>query len=337
MASIREIADRAGVSISTVSRVLNGSARVDDDKKARVAEAMAFYDYAPSQFGRALRRRKSAMVALVVPSASLGVFELGFLRGAASVVMENGCSLVLICDEVVGDERPAFISAALERRVDALLFALPPTTERLIDSLKVLERNGIPFCHVGRHAAEGGASVYAKYEDYTLDNLVYLYERGHDHIVLFHSAAHGEYVRRVLDQAQRTCPGIDVLALEMKGRNIADQLGQVLSKHMVDGPYTAMTNLDSEDLPVLLSLLPGRGIRVPDDLSIIVTENSEDAHRDIYPGYTARVVPSTAMGGHAASMLFDMLNGKLEGDGYRREFETAFVPRCSVKMMKEEL
>lgn len=337
MASIREIADRAGVSISTVSRVMNGSARVDEDKKARVAEAMAFYDYAPSQFGRALRRRRSAMVALVVPSASLGVFELGFLRGAASVVMENGCSLVLICDEVHTGERPSFVSAALERRVDALLFALPPTTERLIDSLKVLQRNGIPFCHVGRHAAGGGASVYAKYEDYTLDNLVYLHECGHDHIVLLHSAAHGEYVRSVLDQAQRSCPGIDVLALEMKGENVADQLGQVLSTHVVDGPYTAMTNLDSEDLPVLLSLLPGRGIRVPDDLSIIVTENSEDAHRDIYPGYMARVVPSTAMGGHAATMLFDMLNGNVEGDGCRMEFETAFVPRCSVKMMKDEL
>ena len=53
-ASIHDVAKRAGVSISTVSRVINNSAGVKDSKVAAVREALEYYDYQPSQFGRGL-------------------------------------------------------------------------------------------------------------------------------------------------------------------------------------------------------------------------------------------------------------------------------------------
>lgn len=57
-ASIHDVAKRAGVSISTVSRVINHSAGVKESKTAAVLEAMEYYNYQPSQFGRGLVTRK---------------------------------------------------------------------------------------------------------------------------------------------------------------------------------------------------------------------------------------------------------------------------------------
>ena len=51
-ASIHDVAKRAGVSIATVSRVVNNSAGVKESKVAAVKEALEYYDYQPSQFGR---------------------------------------------------------------------------------------------------------------------------------------------------------------------------------------------------------------------------------------------------------------------------------------------
>lgn len=67
MASIREVAKRAGVSPATVSRVINGTARVDEEKRERVEKAIEETDFRPNELARALYRKSSKIIGVIVP------------------------------------------------------------------------------------------------------------------------------------------------------------------------------------------------------------------------------------------------------------------------------
>lgn len=68
MASIREVAKRAGVAACTVSRVLNGTAAVAPETRQKIEEAMKELDYIPNELARGMFRQKAGIVAMLVPS-----------------------------------------------------------------------------------------------------------------------------------------------------------------------------------------------------------------------------------------------------------------------------
>jgi len=68
MAGIREVAKLAGVSASTVSRVMNGTANVDEDKKQRVLAAIEETGFKPNELARALFKQSSKIIGVIVPN-----------------------------------------------------------------------------------------------------------------------------------------------------------------------------------------------------------------------------------------------------------------------------
>ncbi|MFW2513721.1 LacI family DNA-binding transcriptional regulator [Demequina sp. SO4-13] len=108
MATIYEVAAHAGVSPATVSRVINGTA-VRPALETRVQEAIAILEYRPSKRARALRTKRSEMIALVIPDLENSFFT-ALARGAERVTREAGYSLVL-CNT---DGDPAYETAYVE-------------------------------------------------------------------------------------------------------------------------------------------------------------------------------------------------------------------------------
>lgn len=76
--TITEIAKASGVSISTVSRVLNGTASVAEDKRARVEAAIAKYNYSPNALARGLVSRQSMTIGIILPDISNPYFSSVF-------------------------------------------------------------------------------------------------------------------------------------------------------------------------------------------------------------------------------------------------------------------
>ena len=93
-ATIDDVAREAGVSIATVSRVLNGTARVDPAKEVRVREAILALGFAPRAAARALAGRKTRVIGLVVPEIS-GEFFVAMLRGIEGAAREAGYELLV--------------------------------------------------------------------------------------------------------------------------------------------------------------------------------------------------------------------------------------------------
>jgi len=94
MANMKEIARLAGVSLGTVSHVLNDTVKVGEPLRKRVLDAVEKTGYQPSQLARGLRRDKTDILAMIIPDI-LNPFFPGVVRGAEDVAFANGYRLVL--------------------------------------------------------------------------------------------------------------------------------------------------------------------------------------------------------------------------------------------------
>lgn len=141
-ATIRDVASRAGVSVTTVSRVINGveAGQVRASTKQRILRAMAELDYAPAKAARDLRRHTTHVLALLVPDISNPFFSL-LARGVQAAGAKVGYS-TLICDSDndVQEERQ-HMSVLLREDVDGVI--LVPVGEPDRDSIERLARRHV--------------------------------------------------------------------------------------------------------------------------------------------------------------------------------------------------
>lgn len=145
MATILDVAARAGVSTATVSRVLNGKATVDPELAARVLEAARMLDYQPNGVARNLRRKATAVWALIIADIDSPFFT-AIARGAEDAAQRSGY-LVMLCnsDEVLAKERRYLLAAVTERVAGVILLPAAPETQ-----VGMLTEHGIPVVAIDR-------------------------------------------------------------------------------------------------------------------------------------------------------------------------------------------
>ena len=117
--TIAEVARRAGVSISTVSRVVNGLDRVHPETRERVSEVIQTLRYQPSAFARGLATRQTHTIGFVIPTIS-DPFYLNIVRGLEEGAAAEGYSLLVVSQIVRADERRV-LELFTQKRVDGLV------------------------------------------------------------------------------------------------------------------------------------------------------------------------------------------------------------------------
>lgn len=127
MATISEVASRAGVSTATVSRALNGKSTVDADLAARVQTAADELGYRPNGPARNLRRQETAVLALIISDVE-NPFFTAISRGVEDVAHSAGYSVVLCNSDDDPDKEREYVDVALQERVAGVLVS--PTGHR---------------------------------------------------------------------------------------------------------------------------------------------------------------------------------------------------------------
>ena len=150
-ARLRDVAERAGVDPSLVSRVLSGSLpfSIRDETRERIVAAAAELDYRPNAQARALRRRRSMLIGMIVPTLSNVVFER-IHAGAAERAEELGYSLVVAAG--TADDFPDL----LHGQVDGLLLAVATQKHAPVVMPRGLR---LPIVLVNRAESDGLTSV----------------------------------------------------------------------------------------------------------------------------------------------------------------------------------
>ena len=157
MATIRDVAERAGVSVATVSHVINGTRKVAPETAARVRRAMEELEYTPVKAAQSLRRQRTQVIGVLLPDISNPFFAL-LARGAASVAFENGYS-TLICDTNHSvDKESRYLDILLAERVEGIVFV--PVGQPDMRRIERLLRRGIRIM-VADRKVEGLPTVEA--------------------------------------------------------------------------------------------------------------------------------------------------------------------------------
>lgn len=122
--TISEVAKTAGVSVATVSRVVNGSPSVSHETQARVQEAIERLGYQPNVWGRSLRRGESRVVLIIVPNVS-NPYYAPIIAGTEDRLHEDGYSGMLCITNAEAERRALYLEFLKDGRADGAILMEP--------------------------------------------------------------------------------------------------------------------------------------------------------------------------------------------------------------------
>jgi LacI family transcriptional regulator len=146
MPSIRDVANKAGVSTATVSHVLNHTRFVSEETQQRVMDAVTDLDYSPSALARGLASNKSLVIGVVFSDIANSHFTSIF-KGIESDLTEAGYDLILANTSENPEHQEEVLTALLSRRVDGLILA---PTGQPSKRLRSLREKGLPIVLIDR-------------------------------------------------------------------------------------------------------------------------------------------------------------------------------------------
>jgi LacI family transcriptional regulator len=144
--SIKDVARLAGVSVTTVSRVLSGSPRVDENTRARVEKAIARIKYRPNLLAQGLRSKSGNIIGLVVPEILHETFAT-FIQCTERFCVERGFDLIIGNTGGRPEVEGAFIDNLLRRHVDGIIFSRVSDKSRV---LHTIEKWNVPAVIIDR-------------------------------------------------------------------------------------------------------------------------------------------------------------------------------------------
>lgn len=307
----RDVAQLAGVSTATVSRVLNHPAQVDPATKQRVLEAASKLRYVPHGAARSLRSQRSKLVGAVVPS-----FDYALYARTTSALQrrldELGYSLVLAEHHYDLSAELRVAAQLVEHGVDAFMFVGLDHEQRLFS---LLEDYGRPYVltwgvdPLGRHPSVGfdnHAATYAVTQ--------HLLSLGHRRFGLLSASVVGNDRARARGDGMRAALADAGLALDpacVQYAPIALAAAESAMERLLalDRPPTAV--VATNDVFAVGGMVACRkaGVRIPQDLSISGVDNT-DLGATQTPGLTSIRTPIIEIGRAAADQLVARLEGR---------------------------
>ncbi|MBM4156641.1 MAG: LacI family transcriptional regulator [Lentisphaerae bacterium] len=312
-ATLRTVAERLGISVSTVSRALSGQGgryRIRPETVGAVRAAAADLQFRPDPVARGLRMRRTHSLGLVVPDAA-NPFFAEIAASVADAARLRGHA-VLLCDSRETTEREAeAVRLLMDRKVDGLIVC--PVGLRA-DHLEACRAGGLPVVvadrivgspplpFVAADNAAGGRMAAA-----------YLVKRGHRRIGLLQGlpGSTPNEERKTAFLAELARHGIPRRLVPVAGEEFSEAAGAGAASALLDRHpgLTALFALSNVVAMGALRVLAARGISVPRDLSILGFDDHPYAALLATP-LTVIAQPVEDLGRRAAETLFDRIEGR---------------------------
>ena len=316
MATLADVAKRAGVSPATASRIINGSSKpVTEALRERVLAAVEELQYVPNAHAQSLARSHRSAIGVIVHDVSDPYFA-EITRGLQRVATEHG-RLVIICNSYRDpDKELQYVELLRAHQVAAIVLAgsgyHDDTFTTLLESkLRVYERTGGRVAVIGRHEHAGDAVV----PDNEMGGYLLgaeLYSLGHTNIgvvagpkVLTTTTDRLTGLRRAAREHGQKLPARRVAYADFDRASGAAAAATLLD---AEPGLTAIAALNDSMAIGALALLRSRGIRVPEQVSVVGFDDMPVA-RDVTPALTTVRLPLAEMGARAMSMALQPVTG----------------------------
>lgn len=309
--TIEEVAAAAGVSRSTVSRVVNGSTAVSPGALEAVTRAISELNYVPNRAARSLASRQTHAIALIVPEDTTRFFGDPFFAAIVSGInarlsRSDYVLNLFIASDDPGDKTTSYVRSGA---VDGAFVVSHHTSDTFIDRIA----SAVPVVYGGRPVRERERDYYVDVDNVRggHDATTYLIERGHRNIA---SITGPVTMPAGIDRLQGYRDALRAWDLPegmvVDGRFTADGGAEAMRRILESGERPDAIFVASDLMARgALAVLAAAGLRVPDDIALIGFDDSPVA-TSVEPQLTTMRQPSFAQGERMASVLLDLLAGR---------------------------
>jgi LacI family transcriptional regulator len=328
-ATIRDIASLAGVSIATVSRVLNDRPDVAAETREAVMRVVREHNFSTNRGARGLSSGRTGIVGSTVPHVN-GAYFSAILAGAAEALYEEDIRIVLCPTLHQHDREVTLLERLMRGTTDGALLLLP---EESPDELRMLKRQGFPFVVVDPRepVPEGIAVVSAGHAAGAREATEHLLQLGHRRIGAITGIPHWVATEERLTGFRTALAGAGLLpdpSLLVEGDWLISG-GFAAAERLLARPDrpTAVFAFNDNIAIGVLQAARVHGLRVPDDLSIVGFDDLEEASI-VDPPLTTVRQPLAELGRMGASLLVRLVDGQ-RVDALRVELATKLIVRGS--------
>jgi DNA-binding LacI/PurR family transcriptional regulator len=313
MATMREVAQLAGVSLATVSFIVNGTKPVSDATRARVEAAMDELGFRRNVLARALASQRTRIIAIAFPSDQhrLGTTALSIITAAAGAAADRGHSVVLWPVGYEDGRLEEYVRGGL---VDGVLLMEVRADDPRVP---VLQRLGVPFGLIGRtRADETLPFVDIDFEQAVIDGIEHLRALGHAAVALVVGEAreqsYGGYgpILRTTEAFERHMAKLGLAPVVIESTH--NPVGGLSAARQLAEQHPEVTGVLVLNEAALFGFLSGivrSGYSVPESISILGLATSADNVAIADPVLSTLVAPGAEVGVLAVGGMIDALEG----------------------------
>lgn len=334
--TMKDVARSAGVSQSTVSRVLtpaSGGVVISDETRDRVLAAVRELGYHPNQYARTLRGQKSRMIAMMIADIS-NPFYHPMVRAVQDVAFQHQYDVMIANSDHAREKETLFLESVVRRPVDGVILIPYHIADAELDHL--ITRTGVAVGAVGSHIQHPLVdTAFADDARASLDLIGWLIrERGHRRIAMICADMRFPVTVRRLDAFRRAMAtaGLDIPPDYVVEGDWSVESGQRALRLLIalDPPPTAVFAASDTIAIGALEMAQEAGLRVPEDIAIVGFDDIPEA-RWVRPRLTTVAQFPGDMGRMLATALFQRIERQGDPSLERQVFEVAcqFVARES--------
>lgn len=327
-ATLNDIAKKVGVSQSTVSRVINGTAPISDEMKNKVYKAMKELNYHPNSLARNLAKGKSLTIGLVVDADNENAFANTFFTRSVyameKVAQRNGYSL-LITNDVEEKSSPA-CELIFGHRVDGLILTASDLNQNILSALR---NENIPWVVMGETSEKNGTMNWVD-----MDNLQggvkaveHLLKCGYRKIAYVADDLEAMFTKRRIQGYEKALEGINtcIIFKEKNEEELERKIIESTEQEHVDAFLCSNNIIAFQVLQALKKL----GKQVPTEIGVVTFDNYPFAEY-MDPPLTVVDIDTYKLGEMAAEVLINKIKDQ---NFIQREnlISTELIPRLSTR------
>ena len=312
-ATIRDVAKICGVSVSTVSRVLNGYTDISEETAAKVFAAIKKLDYVPNNTARMLSKKNTRIIGLTIPDIKDPFFSEN-ASGAEKLLLENGYQIFYGNMDRSSEKLLKFLLQARQMRFDGLIITPDEWSEELLDTL---EKIHIPVVSLRRRPPQSSGVPFVDNDHYksAMEMMTYLTGLGHTaiaHIVLptcigeIRRGGYLDFCRIRGIEARDVRVDLPANKLDQARENGYQAMRQILTRW----PDTTAVFAGTDQLAIgAMIYLREKGLTVPRDISVC---GANDMDYSSLPWFDLTTISlnRTEMGRAAAQVLLDIIENR---------------------------
>jgi len=312
--SIKDVAREAGVSIATVSRVLNDVDVVNEDTKKKVKEAIDKLGYRPNIVARSLKTQRTRTIGILIPDIS-SQFYPEVVRGTEDVANIYDYNIMLCNSDSDIEKEKEYLRVLKEKMVDGVLYMSSSLEMEILDLIKELDLKTVLVVTSDKDKTFPSVSIDNKEAAY--DATMNLLAKGNKkvaYIGVHKDEVNAAAVRYFGYQDALKEMGLEVdenlvYFGELKAREGYEGVNKILEK----GKFDALFCASDEIAMGAINALREKNIKVPEEVDVIGFDNIYSSSI-FYPKLTTVGVPMYDMGSVGMRMLIKIINNKELGE-----------------------